>query len=92
MALHVHIERQVVAWLRERPELIDSFSDRLSTIRSDELTLMRETQAILFKGRRYMQRCFIFGGEYLAAFEWNQAERSIRLHECRRAPTLPRAA
>jgi hypothetical protein len=90
--LKVRIERQVVEWLHSHPQVSSAFVERLNIVRSDELTLMRESAAVKFPGQRYMQRCFGFGGDYLAVFEWNHAERSIRVHTCQRVPLLPRAA
>ena len=81
-----------MVWLNRHPHLWPEFSAAIAHVCADELTLVRETEAVKFADRRYMQRCFRFAHEYLAVIEWNHANRIVRVHECHRMDTLPPAA
>ena len=92
MRLRVRLSHETVGWLRLHPEAEPAFSRRLVEVCADELSLVRETTAIRVSGKRYMQRCFDFGGEYLAVIEWNHAERHVRVQDILRPEPPPRAA
>ena len=89
MPLRVRLGKEAVAWLEDHPDVVPAFFEALGRVFSDELCLVRESEPLVVPDKRFVQRVFAFGEVYTAVFEWNHAERSVRVHKCRRADSRP---
>lgn len=90
--LGIRLSAAVMSWLHQHPDHQDHFSEQLSRIASNELTLLDETFPLHHHGLPYMQRFFRFSDIYMAVFEWKHAERRIRVHSIHEIDDLPTAA
>jgi hypothetical protein len=72
--------------------LIPEFQAALERLIQDELTLLRLSFPLHDPELPYMQRFFRFNSQHIAIFEWNHANRSIRIHTCRKEGQHPEAA
>jgi hypothetical protein len=98
MRIKATVTREVVEWLRDHPRERRAFAEQLARVCADELSLLSHSVATVDPRHRFIQRRFVFGGpdgrNYVAVFEWKHADRSIRVHTCRRVdlpPSAPRA-